>query len=206
MLQTVGILAYGSLISNPGFEIKEILISTKCVDETPFPVEFARRSGANKEKGRGGAPTLVPYPDGRNVRAQVFVVNASVDEVTNRLYRREIGKVGEKDRCYEHTHNPKRDPVIVDRLEGHFGLHIVLYVRICANIHKPTAAKLASYAIESVAKAEPDKDGITYLKDAMAADIETPLTGAYAKEIMRRTDTNCLADALKKVKAMAQYE
>ena len=202
MKQTVGILAYGSLISGPGSEIKEILTSTECVDETPFPVEFARRSGINKKKGRGGAPTLVPYPDGGKVRAQVFVVDASVNEATNRLYRREIGAVG-SGKCYEHTQNPKPDTVVIDWLEGHFSLDVVLYVRLCANICKPTAAKLAQYAIESVAKADSGKDGISYLMNAADAGTKTPLTADYAEEVMLRTDTHCLADALKKVKAMA---
>ena len=196
MKQTVGILAYGSLINDPGREIKEVRVRKIKGVMTPFPVEFARSSST-----RGGAPTLVPYVEGGHVRAQVFVVNTSVTEATHRLYRRETDKVG-SDRRYKHSNNPRPDKVIVEKLENKFGLDVVLYTRIDATIDKPTAVILAQYAIDSVAEAKPGKDGISYLKNAMDAGIETPLTAGYAEEILRRTDTLNLADALKKVKAM----
>jgi hypothetical protein len=51
----VGILAFGSLIDRPGWEIDEGIIGRKAGVLTPFSVEFARKSVK-----RGGAPTLVP--------------------------------------------------------------------------------------------------------------------------------------------------
>jgi hypothetical protein len=58
----IGILAFGSLIGNPGDEIAalEIAAERRHGVLTPFPVEFARSSTK-----RGGAPTLVPYAQAR---------------------------------------------------------------------------------------------------------------------------------------------
>ena len=197
MKQAVGILAYGSLIKDPGREIKEVWIPPTKYVMTPFPVEFARTSC-----GRGCAPTLVPYEDGSRVRAQVFVVDTSTEDATDRLYRREVDAVG-SGRCYKHKDNPGLNTVIVKPLKRQFGLDVVLYTCIGANIDEPNAAKLAQYAIDSVTKAKPGMDGISYLKNAMDAGIETPLTAAYAEEIQRRTGALNLADALEKVKVMA---
>jgi len=67
-MTTVGILAYGSLIADPGPEIEPAIVDRiKC--ETPFKVEFARTS-----KRRAGAPTLVPYKAGGQVSSELLVV------------------------------------------------------------------------------------------------------------------------------------
>jgi hypothetical protein len=52
-------VAYGSLISDPGDEIRSTTIETKKGVITPFKVEFARKS-----RSRKGAPTLVPVEQG----------------------------------------------------------------------------------------------------------------------------------------------
>jgi hypothetical protein len=59
MSDSVGILAYGSLIGNPGSEIEKATRKAVSGVKTPFRVEFARGS-----RGRGGAPTLVPVESG----------------------------------------------------------------------------------------------------------------------------------------------
>ena len=51
----IGILAYGSLIDDPGDEIKPLVKQKIEGVETPFAIEFARSS-----KSRNGAPTLIP--------------------------------------------------------------------------------------------------------------------------------------------------
>jgi hypothetical protein len=51
---SIGIVAFGSLIDNPGREIEAALVGRKLNVRTPFGVEFARSSTK-----RGGAPTLV---------------------------------------------------------------------------------------------------------------------------------------------------
>lgn len=87
---SVGILAYGSLIGDPGAEIAPVILGRiEC--RTPFKVEYARTSVS-----RMGAPTLVPYDAGDHVAAQILVVDLPIHEATNRLYRRELHKVGEQ--------------------------------------------------------------------------------------------------------------
>ena len=54
MKQTVAVLAYGSLIANPGEELRRATVDTREGVTTPFNVEFARASSK-----RRGAPTLV---------------------------------------------------------------------------------------------------------------------------------------------------
>jgi hypothetical protein len=68
MADAVGILAYGSLIGDPGAEI-EPHITRRISCRSPFKVEFARTSRTRK-----GGPTLVPYKDGSEVAAQILVV------------------------------------------------------------------------------------------------------------------------------------
>lgn len=70
---TIGILAYGSLISDPGIEI-EPLIERRIPQPTPFPVEYARLSS----RTRGGSPTVVPHTSGIPVKAEVLVLSGSV--------------------------------------------------------------------------------------------------------------------------------
>lgn len=193
--QTVGILAYGSLIGDPGPEIEEIRTGTIEGVTTPFPVEFARSSSK-----RGGAPTLVPYEKGAKVRAQVFVLSTSISDAADRLYRREIDDIGSV-KQYQHSDNPGPNKVTVKRLEPFAGIDVVLYTEIGANINDPSAARLTGLAIASVGKAKEGKDGISYLMNAITNGIETPLTRAYAAEILRRTETEDLAAALAKVRA-----
>lgn len=116
----VGILAYGSLIFDPGKEIIEATVEVKCDVVTPFNVEFARSS-----KTRGGAPTLVPVEEGQPVAAKLFLLNVDECEAANRLYRREINKVG-SGKCYEQNDNPREDKIVVERLEKFKGVDVVL--------------------------------------------------------------------------------
>src|SRR3974390_1615316 len=99
--EDLGILAFGSLIDDPGDEIEAALVGRKRNVLTPFGVEFARQS-----MKRGGAPTLVPVQRGGSpVRAQILLVNVSEQEAKDRLWRREINKVGSGGN-YIHTANP----------------------------------------------------------------------------------------------------
>ena len=117
MTKTIGILAFGSLMANPGAEIKEATVETKSGIKTPFNVEFARSSNE-----RRGAPTLVPVKDhGAQVQAQIFVVNVSETEATDRLYRREINRVGSGLRYTAPVGEPGENKVVVERLENFDG-------------------------------------------------------------------------------------
>jgi cation transport regulator ChaC len=193
--QMVGILAYGSLIDRPGPEIEEVRVRTIENVTTPFAVEYARSS-----RSRSGAPTLVPHDNGSPVQAHVIVVDTTVDDAADRLWRREIDAIG-SGRRYVHSEIPGRNTVVVERFAGRFGLDVVLSTRIEATIRNLNATMLADLAIASVAGAKEGRDGISYLMNAMRHGVETPLTRAYAAEILRRTETDDLAAALEEVRA-----
>ncbi len=127
---TVGILAYGSLISDPRAEIENAQVSIIRDVMTPFHIEFARSSN-----GRGGAPTLVPVASGgAHVKGQVFVVNVPENEATDILYRREIGRVDEMTRTYKRPDQVTDNSVLVERLTNFAGLDVVLYTQIAATV------------------------------------------------------------------------
>lgn len=196
--RTVGILAYGSLIDDPGPEIAKALTRTIPDVETPFRVEFSRQS----RKKRGGAPTLVPVTaDGAFVRAAIFVVSAAEKQATDMLWRRETHTEDLK-RGYPDEPPPAGDPdrVRIERLENFASLDVVLYTSIGANIVPLTPDHLADLAIASVAKAEPTMDGISYLMDAKENGIVTALSEAYEREVLSRTGAASLPEALTSLK------
>ena len=195
--QSVGILAYGSLISNPGAEIEKARTETIRDVMTPFPVEFARSSN-----GRGGAPTLVPVTSGgAQVKGQVFIMNVSETEATNILYRRETNRVGDSLRTYKRRNHVEKDTVVVERQTNFAGLDVVLYTKIAATIEPLTAEHLASLAIASVAETDGNRDGISYLIDAKNDGIVTALSTAYEAEIIKKTGCASLDEARKKLAA-----
>lgn len=196
----VGILAYGSLIDDPGQEIEKATTETIRDVETPFRVEFARKS----RKKRGGAPTLVPVDTGGAfVHAAIFVVNAAPQQAVDMLWRRET-HTEDREKGYPNPRAGLSDTVYVERLENFAGLDLVLYTRIGANIVPLTADRLAKLAIDSVAKAEPGMDGISYLMDAKANGIVTALSEAYEREVLSRTGAASLSEALASLKCEHQ--
>ena len=200
---SVGILAYGSLISDPREEIEKAC--TGIIEDvmTPFHIEFAR-SSTGKGGGRGGAPTLVPVANGgSHVKGQVFLVELSEAEATNVLYRREIGKVGELERTYKRPELVTAKNVLVERITHFAGLDVVLYTQIAATIKHLTAEKLADLAIASVAKADSGRDGISYLIAAKESGIITALSPSYEEEILRKTGCETLEKALSQLECQA---
>ena len=199
MKRTVGILAYGSLIDDSREEIAGATIETRRQVVTPFKVEFARSSTK-----RAGAPTLVPVDEGgARVAAQIFVLDVSEKEATNRLYRREIDKVG-SDRVYRARETQGANTVSVKRLENFEGVNVVLYTHITANIQPLTAGNLARLAIKSARALNNERDGISYLINAKRNGIRTLLSGPYEEEIKRRMDAADLKEALAKARAQGQ--
>lgn len=189
---SVGILAYGSLIANPGDEINAVMTGTKSGVETPFNVEFARSS-----RERHGAPTLVPVEvGGARVQAYILLLDASVEDATDRLYRREINQVGTAKR-YKHSENPGVDTVIVKRLMNFHDMDVVLYTHIGKNIDDLTPAKLAQLAIKSAQELDNGRDGISYLIDAKRHGIKTKLSDAYEEEIKKQLGPKDLDEALR---------
>ena len=74
MSHHVGILAYGSLISDPGAEISSVTARRIRNVRTPFRVEYARKS-----RKRDYPPTVVPVAEGgAQVRAEIPVLDDEV--------------------------------------------------------------------------------------------------------------------------------
>jgi hypothetical protein len=194
MADTVGILAYGSLIGDPGPEI-EPHITRRISCHTPFKVEFARAS-----RTRNGGPTLVPYDAGAQVAAQILVVDLPLKEAMNRLYRRETRKIG-TDTSYVPPKVITQNTVVIETISPFEGIEVVLYTRIGANIEGLTATRLAELAVESARVRQDGSDGISYLMNAKKCGIQTPLSPDYEKEILRLTDKASLEAALASTRA-----
>ncbi len=191
---TIGILAYGSLIPNPGAEIGPVTVRRIGGVETPFRVEFSRSS-----RVRDGAPTLVPVTrGGAKVAGVVLVLHDSVTETAARdmLYRRERNRVGSVDR-YADADPANPDGAFLGRLDGFAGLDVVFHAALRANIEEPTPGRLARLAITSAAapSGAVGRDGIRYLMDAQESGIVTPLMPEYEEEILRQTGGRDLEEA-----------
>lgn len=197
MAQTVGILAYGSLIDDPGDEIAAAITNAKDDVTTPFNVEFARTSGS-----RRGAPTLVPVSSlGAKVRARIVVLNAALPDAMDWLYRREMDRVGSNLR-YRHPVNPGLNTIVIRQLLDFEGIDVVLYTEIGATVTDLSAANLARLAINSARGSSDGKDGISYLRGAKKNGIKTPLSDAYEQEINKQTGAADLDEALRIARAM----
>ncbi len=192
-IKTIGILAYGSLIDDPGDEIAKFIKGTiDCI--TPFHIEFARSS-----KSRGGAPTLIPVETGGSVvSAKILVLEkVSIVEAADMLWRRET-REKDANRHYPNKKEPSVNDVVVKELDNFEGIEKVLYTSIGQNIEKPNAAVLAKLAIESfmMEKGDRKRDGLHYLLNAKNNGIQTPLSSDYESEILKITKTINLTDAL----------
>ena len=121
----IGILAYGSLIANPGDEIQRVTVRNIEGIQTPFEVEYARSSSS-----RAGAPTLVPVEPGQGGRviAQIFVLRevVTLQQAMDMLYRRELDKVGDEQTTYTPPIQVNENKVIVKRIDNFAGVEIVL--------------------------------------------------------------------------------
>ena len=202
--QSVGILAYGSLISDPRCEIEN---NCKCIVpnvSTPFPVEFARSSGH-----RGGAPTLVPFTDGDHlVNGQIFVMKLPKKCVVDILFRREIDEVDNKSFRYPATRGQKKNMINVLKATDRScyiscwttfpSVDVVLSAQFACNIHQPTGDLLACLAIRSITEAKPNRDGISYLIDSKECGIRTGLSKDYEDKVLEITGGCCLKEARKR--------
>jgi len=191
---TIGILAYGSLLADPGAELAEAIVERRPA-MTPFPIEYARSS-----KGRAGAPTLVPAEIGSPVKAQILVMRPDIQEheIQNRLYRREINRVGDQECLYDDAaQRSKENAVVIKALRDLAGVPTVFYTSLKANIPEVLSAGLSDeekaerLAELAVASVKPEtyaagRDGIRYLDDAIRYGIVTPLTELYRAAILRR--------------------
>jgi len=194
-MSTIGILAYGSLIEDPGKEIKPIIRERKDGITTPFSIEFARSSST-----RNGAPTVVPVESGGNpVNATILILKSGInpDEAEDLLWRRETRKEC-SDKHYTRPSVPTPNKVFVECLTDFAEIDIVIYTKLGENITNLCAERLADLAIDSAkAKAGRDgKDGISYLISVKRQGITTPLMPDYETAILQKTGTTNLVDAL----------
>lgn len=191
---TIAVLAYGSLIDDPGSELGPLITGRQDV-QTPFPVEYARSS---QSRTRGGAPTLVPFDDGSAVAARLLLLDHTVSlaEVKDMLWRRETRKdVGR----YEPPTRSGANTVLVEELDRFEGVDSVLYTRIAPNIVPLTAERLAELAIQSARNpgVTRNENGIAYLRRATLAGVVTPLTAGYETAVLRRLRADSLEHALR---------
>ncbi|MDX8522673.1 DUF4435 domain-containing protein [Mesorhizobium dulcispinae] len=197
--RSIGILAYGSLIDEPGAELESIITRRMSVGiSTPFPVEFARSSIS-----RGGAPTLVPFEQGERVKGAILVLRDDVTLAQGRdmLWRRETRNASG---AYSAPTTPNVNDIVIKELEQFHGVGKVLYTSIGSNIGTLTAEHLADLAIQSAeavsrGELERGRDGVTYLHNAITAGIATRLSAEYAAAILRKTGTGDLAAAIGKL-------
>ena len=194
-MRSIGILAYGSLIEDPGVELAPVISKMITDVETPFNIEFSRSS-----QSRDGAPTVIPVVKyGSPVRAVIMVLSESVDveKAKDLLWRRETRQEN-SDKHYPDPINPSSNQVVVAEIVGLGGIQIVLYTKIGANIDAPTPEKLAALAIESArGKAGSEgKDGISYLMSVKRQNIDTPLMAQYEEEILKSVGASSLPEAL----------
>lgn len=194
-MSTIGILAYGSLIEEPGKEIASLIHERIEKIETPFSIEFARSSST-----RNGAPTVVPVESGGcPVNATILVLDAGIssEEAKDLLWRRETRNEC-SDKHYTEPSEASPNKMVVESLKTFAKIDVVLYTKLGANIKDLNAAKLADLAIKS-AKSEAGrtgKDGISYLISVKRQGISTPLMPGYENEILRKTGASSLEDAL----------
>ena len=196
----IGILAYGSLIADPGVEIDPLIVD-RIETRTPFPVEYARFSAT-----RGGAPTVVRHSMGRPVKAYVLVLAKAESpsgalrlcEARDLLWHRETRNEG----TGKYRESGDKNAVLVRDLPGFCDLAHVLYTDFNpeGKIADPDPKSLARAVIESVGRAPLGKDGISYLIALLKSGVETELTARYVAEIQSQTGTYDLACALRQLK------
>lgn len=194
----IGILAYGSLIADPGSEIKELTHHVIADVETPFAVEYARKSST-----RVNAPTLVPVEDktAAPVKASIFVLNreSKINIAQDILYRRELHMVGNTNRKYKSPAIPGVNSVQIKQIYNYCGIEMVLSTSIGVNIpeiinddisDEDKAQLLADLAIGSVTSDSFSKkeDGIYYLDSAIKNGVITRLTDLYRNAILQKTE------------------
>jgi hypothetical protein len=200
MISCIGILAYGSLIDNPGKELGPLICDRILDVTTPFSVEFARSSSS-----RDGAPTLVPIEDGgAQVMGVILVLDSTVEvqRAEDFVWRRETRNEC-SDKHYSRPANPGPNTIVVERIRSLANVEIVLFTKIGANIKNRTPEYLADLAICSARREAGAKrmDGITYLISVKKQGIRTPLMPSYEVNILQKTKAQTLEEAYDKIRS-----
>ena len=198
-MSRIAILAFGSLIEEPGKEIGPLIREKIRRVQTPFSIEFARSSST-----RGGAPTLIPVDDGGSpVNGVLLVLDSAISlaEAKTFLWKRETRRESSEEQ-YSRPANPGQNQVVLGCIENFEDCDVVLYTKIGKNIEELNANYLAELAIKSArGKAGADgKDGISYLRNAVDQGIRTPLLPAYKAAILRKTEARDLVEARARIR------
>jgi hypothetical protein len=178
----LGILAFGSLLHDPGSEINAVIDGRVQPVTTPFKVEYVRKSTS-----RDGAPTLAPVEEGGTpVTGAILILKPGVTlgYATDMLWRRETGRSGTEAR-----YNTKEPGEIeIRNAKNLAGIGEVIYAAPRPNL-QADGKELAALAIASAqGNAGVDqRDGINYLINAKKYGVETPLSDDYEKSILEIT-------------------
>ncbi len=206
-----GVLAYGSLLADPGAELAA-LIEQRTPVRIPFPVEYMRSSPT-----RAGAPVLVPVPEGygASVPGEVWTLNPAADRglAESLLYRRELDLPGEPYVLYS-PEVAAADGLTIEALKDFAGLPTVLYAAPMPNLPEvippdvPVGDKAAFLARHAIASVTPEThaaghDGIAGLAAALRQGAVTPLAQPYCEAVLRLTGTADLAAARERALARA---
>ncbi len=201
-MDKIGILAYGSLIEDPGVELSPLIAERIRDIETPFNIEFSRSSDT-----RGGAPTVVPVETiGAPVKGAILVLKDGIEInlAKDILWRRESRNEA-TDRQYSYPDCSSPNQIAIGEINDFHGVDVILYAHCGANISKPTAKVLAELAIKSALgdAGLKGQDGISYLMSVKRQGIMTPLMPEYEMEILKAVGANTLEDALGMVRKHA---
>lgn len=170
----LAVLAYGSLLHTPGPGLAHLVVG-RVPCRTPFPVEYGRAS-----RGWGGGPVLVPHPRGAPVQGALLLIADGV----------ELGAAVDALAEREGLSDPRG--VLQVEMPGD---RLVIAAALPRNLPAPdmTPSALARRAIES-ARTGP-RNGVAYLRGAVAAGVRTPLTDAYAEAVCAAAGAGSLEEA-----------
>lgn len=191
---SIGILAYGSLIDEPGDEIAPLIIQ-RIPCTTPFPIEYARKSGS-----RSFGPTLIPVEKGGgSVNAIVLVLSNAVKLpwAEDMLWRRET-RQNDFSKGYARKKTYGVNAVQIKTIYQFHGVTNVLYTSIGSNLPVHSPPIIAKLAVESILDeaGELKRDGVRYLDAAIKNGIITPLTEDYIKCILEIAGAGTLDEAI----------
>jgi hypothetical protein len=169
----VAIVAYGSVIDDPGPAIRRLVVERRLC-RTPFPVEFARVSPR-----WGGGPVLVPCSRGGPVDGRLLVLSPGVG----------IGAAVELLRQREGL--PGGRGIVEVAVSGPL-LLIAASLPLNLTPEHVTPLALARRAIASVAHGP--RNGVAYLRQVLRAGVRTPLTRAYEQALLELSGASSLGE------------
>lgn len=185
-----GVLLYGVVAQDPG---PDLLAVTEIISNvmTPFPVEFARANGVH-------GPYLVPAPEGIGdcvpARLLHLIPDLSEDEICDRLMYWESRLLGTpRFQFFEDKERQAEDPIFIWQTSPLNDLDRVYYTQAQPNLPEildadytpeEKATLLAQTARQSEQAAKVGEvDGVTYLRQALAQGISTPLMPYYQRTL-----------------------